>query len=150
MSQYVFKSLKKIGTSNTGCDRNRIQRKQVYWRMTRALLLISVSFLVLNFPIFFLQLCHFSRTDNINIRQQANNEYQLPVSKNNRLTKGTIMNDDLVHVQHRNMTAFFQENKIHSSLLVELFERFAYYIYYLHFTINFIIFDRLSMFKKNS
>ena len=136
-------------TSNTGYDPKGIKRKQVYWRMTRVLLLISMSFLVLNFPVFFLQLCHFSRSDNINNRDEAIHDQQLSVAKSES-QKGVIMNDELVHATHKNMTAYFQESHIHSSLLVELFERFAYYIYYLHFTINFIIFDRLSIFKKNS
>jgi hypothetical protein len=117
-------------TGTTGQDTkqvNNIKRKRVYWRMARVLLLISVSFLVLNSPVFILQICHFQRNDIFSaIFGTTTENNAAPV---NQVT------------QH--------DPNIHTSLLVEMFERFAYYVYYLHFTVNFIIFDRLSIFKKN-
>ena len=126
----VFQVISTIGTvtSQEIKRKNNIKTKRVYWRMARVLFLISVSFLVLNSPVFILQVCHFNRNDIFSSLFRPRHEKH-----------------------HTNMT--IAQNlgpNEHSSLLVELFERFAYYVYYLHFSINFIIFDRLSIFKKNA
>lgn len=130
-----FKISSKEGMSNAGTSldakRNNFKRKRVYWRMTRVLLMISVSFLVLNFPVFFLQVCQFNRGMLLGIKDQSN-------------TKSEINNTSIIHFKDGLALTF------HKSLVIELFERFAYYAYYLHFTINFIIFDRLSIFKKST
>jgi len=113
-------------TFTTGQDiklASSVKHNRVYWRMARVLLLMSISFLVLNSPVFILQICHFQRND--------------------------IFSSLFGFTTESNITTN-QDPNIHTSLLVELLERFAYYVYYLHFSVNFIIFDRLSIFKKSN
>lgn len=104
-----------------------IRRKKVYWRMTRILLAITTSFLILNFPFCFLKLRYF-------IRGFAS------ITKSSQPTHSSASNQtDYKNVTPSSSAASFKEH-MDASIIDELIERITYYIYYLNFSINFILF----------
>jgi hypothetical protein len=102
-----------------------IRRKKVYWRMTHILLAITTSFLILNFPFCFLKLRYFIRGF-ASITKTAPH----PHSTNQTTT-----------LEYKNVTPVNQfKESMDASQIDELIERVTYYIYYLNFSINFILF----------
>ena len=101
-----------------------IRRKKVYWRMTRILLAITTSFLILNFPFCFLKLRYF-------IRGFAS------ITKSSAVVQSNSNQTDYKNVTPSQSN--FREN-MDASIIDELIERVTYYIYYLNFSINFILF----------
>lgn len=111
--------------------------------MTRILLLISVSFLLTHFPLFLLQISHFSRAGYAfghgQQQQEQHNQQKLDLVQHNL----AMYSNESVDIAENQ-----DGNKYHSSVMIEIFERFTYYMYYLYFVVNFIIFDRMSIMKK--
>ena len=106
-----------------------IQRSRVYWRVARVLLVISLCFLLLNLPVFFLQLSYF-----IGGTKMIDKKAARPLA---------------TAVDFKNSSVAPVEDTGSSTSFIELIERIVYYIYYLSFCVNFIIFDRLSNFKAS-
>ena len=128
---------------------NNLETKRIYSRMTRNLLLISLSFLVTNFPMFLLQLCHFTRKGYEFGLFKTSIHHAFHVNSTTTITT-TITTTTLKIDTNETSLLEQHDEKFHNSLMIEMFERFAYYIYYLNFTINFIIFDRMSILKKKT
>ncbi len=102
-----------------------IRRKKVYWRMTHILLAITTSFLILNFPFCFLKLRYF-------IRGFASITKTAPHAHSTNQT---------TTLEYKNVTPVNQfKESMDASQIDELIERVTYYIYYLNFSINFILF----------
>jgi hypothetical protein len=132
-----------------------IRRKRVYWRMTNILLAITTSFLILNFPFCFLKLRYFIRGfSSITIKPHIQYTTNVTVSYINGTTPNLLQNLHITNsisssgsisstIRSKNSASGSNNNfKEHmdASIIDELIERVTYYIYYLNFSINFILF----------
>lgn len=112
-----------------------IRRKRVYWRMTHILLAITTSFLILNFPFCFLKLRYFIRGfASITAKSHVQHSGNLTADYRNS-TPATVLHSTISSGSGQS----FKEH-MDASIIDELIERVTYYIYYLNFSINFILF----------
>ena len=111
-------------------------RNKVYWKMTRMLLAISISFLILNFPIFFSKLLYF-------IKYLKSREFEKKITNKTTL-ETTRPTTTLLHVLDN-----VQEN-MNATIIEELIERLSCYIYYLSYSINFVLYACSSLRKRKN
>ena len=117
-----------------------IRRKRVYWRMTNILLAITTSFLILNFPFCFLKLRYFIRGfSSITIRPHIQLTAANLTTAYSNVTTPNVPHNSVYTAVSSGSNSNFREH-MDASIIDELIERVTYYIYYLNFSINFILF----------